>query len=221
MVNLRRACERGRGCVRGEERCVPVGARGSFEDHGEGDADVLAGRRGTKASMCAPSRIENRASRIAGLASQVGQVRFPPRIPRSLVLSASLSKSALGSVPAGALAPIREFFSSLLSFRAYATFVRASGKMRLAAVPPRLGDRLDVISKSWNKVAFNGIASGGAEEREREREREVGNWNDRNYSGVKVGKNRNLEYRIVCSFDARRDNDSDSVEDDRIVQCFK
>lgn len=71
--------------VAARERCVPGGERGSFEDHGEGDPDVLVSpaRRGTKASMCVPHR---ESSSLAGLASQVGQVPFAPRIPRSLVL---------------------------------------------------------------------------------------------------------------------------------------
>lgn len=92
-----------------EARCVPGGARGPFEDHGEGDPDVLAGRMGTKASMCAPSRIENRASRIASLASQVGQVRFAPRIPRSLVLSAlEITGSVLRARDGDSRQPIRD-----------------------------------------------------------------------------------------------------------------
>jgi len=66
-VPVRRACVRtwvrASACERA--RCVPGGVRGSFEDHGEGSLGVLRSRRGTKASMCAPSRIENRAPRAS------------------------------------------------------------------------------------------------------------------------------------------------------------
>lgn len=80
--------------VAARERCVPGGERGSFEDHGEGDPDVLVSpaRRGTKASMCVPHR---ESSSLAGLASQVGQVPFAPRIPRSLVRSRKTEPSIL------------------------------------------------------------------------------------------------------------------------------
>lgn len=69
------------------ERCVPGGERGSFEDHGEGDPDVLAARRGTKASMCVPlreSRIENRRPRLPGGAGSVCSAN--PTQPRTRAL---------------------------------------------------------------------------------------------------------------------------------------
>lgn len=78
MTDLRRECV---SC----ERCVPGGERGSFEDHGEGDSDVLAARRGTKASMCVPlreSRIENRRPRLPGGAASICSAN--PTQPRTL-----------------------------------------------------------------------------------------------------------------------------------------
>lgn len=78
MTDLRRECV---SC----ERCVPGGERGSFEDHGEGDPDVLAARRGTKASMCVPlreSRIENRRPRLPGGAASIYSAN--PTQPRTL-----------------------------------------------------------------------------------------------------------------------------------------
>ena len=90
-VNLRWACERGRGCVRGEARCVPVGARGSFEDHGEGDADVLAGRKGNEGEHVCP--FENRESSFEDRRPRLprwGRFDLLRESPRSLVLSASL-----------------------------------------------------------------------------------------------------------------------------------
>lgn len=85
-----------RECVSGE-RCVPGGERGSFEDHGEGDPDVLAARRGTKASMCVPlreSRIENRRPRLPGGAGSICSAN--PTQPRTL------SKTVRTIYPAGA-----------------------------------------------------------------------------------------------------------------------
>lgn len=66
------------------ERCVPGGERGSFEDHGEGDPDVLvspANRRGTKASMCVPRR-ESSRPRLPGGAGSICSAN--PTQPRTL-----------------------------------------------------------------------------------------------------------------------------------------